>query len=135
MVGISDPSKDSQDTYPASEIRNRGQQIEEIRAGEPVTLTKKLDILRPVPSVDPGNPDQDVDPGKPWAQPFSVTRSSKWFTISDCAINESGEITYTLATTAGEKTPSERVVKVEQVYQQSSGMVHYTHRQYWYRIV
>ena len=116
LVNTALPMADANDTYSLVEVQKlRGNStIKAIKASPGSTLTFKQALLVPDSASDP-----DTDSGTRLGA-YKLDRSSKWFTISDCVVNDKGEIVVTFV--VGSKTTATgRVARIGPFF--SAGMM------------
>jgi hypothetical protein len=93
------PPKDKDDTYDAK----AGADVIKVTAGASVTV-KQLPIILIAT--------KDTFWTKNKAGSTFAEWSTQWFTLSNCQINDDGELAYTFKTDATKKTPAGRIVRI-----------------------
>ena len=99
------PPPDANDTYAWTDVQKarQGAQITKLSSGQ------NLD------GISMGLLYTDGD-GNPQVSPATLTRSNKWFTLTDASVDQDGKVLYKLAASQSNKTPSNRVVIVRLSY-------------------
>jgi len=117
------PTKDKDDTYDAKGLTD----VIKSTAGESITIKQLPDIIT-------GTNQSSSD--KTRAAQLWAEWSTKWFALSNCEINDSGEVVYKFNTDKTKKTPAGRVVRIGLYF--SAGEEVLVHRQpnkvFWYQL-
>lgn len=115
LINAALPTTDADDTYKLSDVQKlRGDStIKAIKAAPGSTLTFKQALLIP------GSGDPDTGSSSPLGT-YRLDRSSKWFNISDCVVNDKGEVVITILVSS-KTTAAGRVARIGPFF--SAGMM------------
>jgi len=116
---------DKDETCDAKDSRYPIKNLIKSAAGNPVTSTQ-------LPIIVAGNKPSD----KPKVGQMYIEWSNKWFTFTNCVINEGGEVVYTFVTDKTKKTAAGRVVRIMLYYTEEDFMdINGSGTTLWYQIV